>query len=123
MAEQQTQALARTAGLPASAQLNGQLRASAIEKLASNFGIESSKVLEILKGTVIKPDKDGRQATTEEVAAFIIVCNQYGLNPFVREIYAFVGRGGAVVPIVGIDGWVSLVNRHPQFDGCEFEEE
>lgn len=59
-------------------------------------------------------------ATGEQVAAFLIVAKEYDLNPLTKEIYAFPGRGGGVVPIVSIDGWVNLVNSHPQCDGFDF---
>lgn len=59
-------------------------------------------------------------ATPEQVAAFLIVAKEYDLNPLLKEIYAFPGRGGGVVPIVSIDGWVNLVNSHPQCDGFDF---
>lgn len=58
-------------------------------------------------------------ATPEQFAAFLIVAKQYNLNPLTKEIYAFPGRGGGVVPIVSIDGWVNLVNSHPQCDGFD----
>jgi phage recombination protein Bet len=60
------------------------------------------------------------KATPEQVAAFLIVAKEYNLNPLTKEIYAFPGRGGGVVPIVSIDGWVNLVNSHPQCDGFDF---
>ncbi len=63
------------------------------------------------------------QATPEQVAAFLIVAKEYDLNPLLKEIYAFPGRGGGVVPIVSIDGWVNLVNSHPQCDGFDFATE
>jgi phage recombination protein Bet len=62
-------------------------------------------------------------ATSEQVAAFLIVCKQYNLNPLTREIYAFPGRNGGVVPIVSIDGWVNLVNSNKHCDGFEFDME
>jgi hypothetical protein len=38
-----------------------------------------------------------------------------------KEIYAFPAKGGGIVPVVSIDGWISMVNRQPQLDGLEFE--
>lgn len=61
------------------------------------------------------------KATPEEFAAFLIVAKEYNLNPLTKEIYAFPGRGGGIVPIVSIDGWVNLVNSHGACDGFEFE--
>lgn len=62
-------------------------------------------------------------ASPEQFAAFLIVAKTYNLNPVTKEIYAFPGRGGGIVPIVSIDGWVNLVNSHGQCDGFEFEME
>lgn len=94
--------------------------------LGSRFNIEPTKLMEVMRGTVIKPDKNGA-ATNEEVAAFCVVAAQYDLNPFTREIYAFRSQKG-IVAIVPIDGWTKIVNRHINaegvldFDGCTFEE-
>lgn len=63
------------------------------------------------------------KATPEEFAAFLIVAKEYNLNPLTKEIYAFPGKGGGIVPIVSIDGWVNLVNSHRACDGFEFEME
>lgn len=90
--------------------------------MAERFNIEPGRMLRVLKGTVIKPTKEGREATDEEVAAFIMVANEYGLNPFTREIHAFSDPRKGVVPIVGVDGWVKLVNKNLLYDGCEFQE-
>lgn len=62
-------------------------------------------------------------ATPEQFAAFLIVAKEYDLNPLTKEIYAFPGKGGGIVPIVSIDGWINLVNSHPKCDGFEFEME
>lgn len=97
-------------------------KASPVYGLAAKFNIEPSKLLEVLRGTVIKPAKNGQPATNEEVAAFCIVAQQYNLNPFTREIHAFTSGEKGIVPIVGIDGWTHIVNASGEFDGCEFDE-
>lgn len=61
--------------------------------------------------------------TPEQFAAFLIVAKTYDLNPLIKEIYAFPGKGGGIVPIVSIDGWVNLVNSHPLCNGFQFEKE
>lgn len=96
--------------------------ASPLIALGQRFNVEPAKLMEVLRGTVIKPDKNGKQATNEEVAAFCIVAQQYGLNPFTREIHAFTSGDKGVVPIVGVDGWTHIVNGCDGFNGCEFEE-
>jgi len=97
-------------------------KASPLYALASRFNIEPNKLLEVMRGTIIKPDRSGKQATNEEVAAFCIVADQYGLNPFTREIHAFTSGDKGVVPIVGIDGWTKIVNTRGDFDGLEFDD-
>lgn len=62
-------------------------------------------------------------ASAEEFAAFLMVAREYNLNPLTKEIYAFPAKGGGIVPIVSIDGWVNLVNSHPAADGFEFDVE
>jgi phage recombination protein Bet len=97
-------------------------KASPLYALASRFNIEPTKLLEVLRGTVIKPDRNGKAATNEEIAAFCIVADQYGLSPFTREIHAFTSGDKGVVPIVGIDGWTKIVNTRGDFDGLEFDD-
>lgn len=60
-------------------------------------------------------------STPEQFAAFLLVAKIYNLNPLIKEIYAFPAKGGGIVPIVSIDGWVNLVNSHPACNGFQFE--
>lgn len=90
---------------------------SLVTTMANKFSMEPMEFFETLKKTVFK-----NPATNEQVAAFLIVANEYKLNPFTREVHAFASKDGGVVPIVGIDGWINLTNSHPQYDGVEFDE-
>lgn len=95
-----------------------QPRRSILATMASRFDMEPGAFEATLRGTVLKKDKDGNEATREEFAAFLVVANEYRLNPLTKEIYAFFDRQkGGVVPIVGIDGWARIINEHPAFDG------
>lgn len=86
-------------------------------KLASQFDLgDGSGLTETLKSTAFKSNT---QVTDEQMTALLIVANQYGLNPFTREIFAFPDKGG-IVPVVGVDGWSRIMNTHPQFDGMDF---
>lgn len=58
--------------------------------------------------------------TREQFAAFLLVAKEYRLNPLTKEIYAFPAKGGGIIPVVSIDGWISLVNSHPSCDGFNF---
>jgi phage recombination protein Bet len=99
---------------------------SLIVKLASRFSVDPKKLMSTLKSTAFKQAVDRNsgkpiEPTDEEMMALLIVADQYNLNPFTREIYAFrdVRRGG-IVPIVGVDGWARLINEHPMFNGATF---
>lgn len=91
------------------------VRQSALQVMAARFSCEPDKLLSTLKSTVFK------NATNDELLALVVVANEYGLNPLTKEIYAFPAKGGGIVPVVSIDGWINLANQHPQMDGVEFE--
>lgn len=85
--------------------------------LATKLECDPAKLLPMLKKTAFAKCK-----TDEEFMAMCMVANTYNLNPILKEVYAFPSKDGAVVPIVGVDGWIKIMNSHPQFDGIEFEE-
>ena len=88
-------------------------------KLAERFnmGANATEVLEILKATAFK-SKNG--VSDAQMTALMVVADQYGLNPFTKEIFAYPDRD-SIVPVVSVDGWSRIINEHPQFDGLEFE--
>ncbi|MCR9654276.1 phage recombination protein Bet [Vibrio parahaemolyticus] len=93
---------------------------SLVERMAQRFGVDAKKFFETLKLTAFK-QRDGSAPTDEQMMALLIVAEQYNLNPFTREIYAFPDKSGGIVPVVGVDGWSRIANEHKQFDGVEFE--
>lgn len=95
-------------------------RNSLVAKFASRYSIEADKLMPILKATAFKV-KDG-EATNEQMAALLVVADQYGLNPFTKEIFAFPDKQNGIVPVVGVDGWSRIINDHPQFDGMDFRQ-
>jgi phage recombination protein Bet len=50
----------------------------------------------------------------------LIVSNQYKLNPWTKEIYAFPDKKNGIIPVVSVDGWARIINSHDSFDGMEF---
>ena len=89
---------------------------SLLVSMASKYGMDAETFKNVIKATVMPGN-----ATNEQMAAFLMVANAYDLNPVTKEIYAFPAQGGGVTSVVGVDGWLRLANRHPQYDGCEFE--
>ena len=94
---------------------NGQTTAvtksSVLNKMAERYSVDPAKFLDTLKNTAFKG------ASNEQLVALCIVADQYKLNPFLKEIYAFPDKAGGIIPVVGIDGWLRIINDHPQFDG------
>jgi phage recombination protein Bet len=94
-------------------------RPSLIAKLASVYNLEPTKFANIVKSTCMPSNKP---VSDEEFAAFLMVADKHNLNPITREIYAFPKKGGGIQPIVSIDGWMTLINSHADFDGMEFND-
>lgn len=86
----------------------------ALEVMAGRLNIDPDKMLATLKATVFK------NANTEELMALVVVSNEYGLNPLLKEIYAFPSKGGGITPVVSVDGWNKMLIRQESFDGIEF---
>jgi phage recombination protein Bet len=85
--------------------------------MADKFGMDPGPFEQTLRATVFPS-----VGTREQFAAFLLVAKEYDLNPLTKEIYAFPGKGGGIVPVVSIDGWVTMINRHPKFDGMDFQD-
>lgn len=94
-------------------------RASLVTRFAEKYHVEPTKMLDILKATAFRQRGD-TVVTNEQMAALLIVADNYKLNPFTKEIFAFNDKG-AVVPVVSVDGWSRIINEHPKFNGLEFK--
>ncbi|NOI32245.1 hypothetical protein F0238_21620 [Vibrio coralliilyticus] len=93
---------------------------SLIIRMAENYGVNADKLLETLKATAFRQRSGLPAPTNEQMMALLIVADQYNLNPFTKEIYAYPDSNNGIVPVVGIDGWSRIVNSHRQYDGMEF---
>lgn len=93
-------------------------RQSLIANMASQYQMEPKAFADTVRSTCMPST-----ASNEEFAAFLMVAKEYDLNPITREIYAFPKKGGGIQPIVGIDGWMNLINSHPAFDGMDFNDQ
>lgn len=92
-------------------------RPSLIATMARAYNMDPKQFADAVRATCMPAN-----ASNEEFAAFLMVAKEYDLNPITREIYAFPKKGGGIQPIVGIDGWMNLINSHPQCDGLEFDD-
>ena len=92
---------------------------SLVVRLAVKYGVNADKLLKTLTTQVFK-QSDGSTPTNEELMVLLLVCENYGLNPFAREIFAFRGKNGDVVPVVSLDGWCRIVRSQKDFNGVSF---
>lgn len=90
---------------------------SVLLDMANRYNMEPQAFEATLRATVMPSNQD---VSREQFAAFLLVAKEYRLNPLTKEIYAFPGKGGSIQPIVSIDGWMRMINNHPDFDGMEF---
>jgi phage recombination protein Bet len=88
---------------------------SAMQLMASRCNVDPAKLHQTLKSTVFKG------ATDEEMLALVVTANTYQLNPLLKEMYAFPKKGGGIVPMVGVDGWLKIANRQDNYDGMSVE--
>lgn len=120
----QTRAVATQTEAPAAAadKLPAKRQAGLVFAMATKYGIEADKMLATLKSTAFRQrGRNGQpppEITNEQMMALLLVSQEYDLNPFLKQIYAFPQDGG-IVPVVGFDGWIRIINRHPQFQEME----
>ena len=87
--------------------------------MARKYHLDPDKFLQTIKNTIMRPSKNGREATMEEVAAFLMVANKYDLDPFIGEIAAFPSKRGGIIPVIGVDAYVRKICNHTEFNGME----
>jgi len=97
-------------------------RRSVIREMAHKYGMEPDTFEATVRATCMPQGNNVQPMTREEFAAGIMVAEKYTLNPILREIYFYPRKGGGIVPVVSIDGWLSLINRRKELDGIEFDE-
>ena len=92
-------------------------RVSLVARIAAKYEIDADKMLDTMKATCFR-QKGEKQVSNEQMMALLVVAEQYNLNPFTKEIYAFPTDGG-ITPIIGFDGWIRLINERPELEAME----
>ena len=101
------------------AKIEKQSSKKLVARIGERYGVDPTKLLSTLKRTAFQV-KDG-EVSDEQMVALLVVADQYKLNPFLKELYAFPDKGG-ITTIVGVDGWSRIINEHPQFDGMDTDQ-
>jgi phage recombination protein Bet len=98
--------------------VRSEQRPSLIAAMAGKYDLDPGIFQSTIKATCFPK---GSAVSNEQFAAFLMVAKEYNLNPITKEIFAFPNNGG-ITPIVSVDGWMNLINSHPQMDGIQTEE-
>lgn len=88
---------------------------NALQALAARLQVDPAEMQKTLKATAFR-----ECVTNEQFLAAVIVANAYGLNPLTREIFAFAGKKGEVIPVVSTDGWTRLMVNHKLYKTHRF---
>jgi phage recombination protein Bet len=96
-------------------QVTATRASSLITKMALKYGVDPEKMLVTLKETCFKGG-----VTNEQMMALLVIASEYNLNPWTKEIYAFPDKNNGIVPVIGVDGWIRLVNERPEFVSMTF---
>ncbi|WP_455480128.1 phage recombination protein Bet [Bartonella sp. B23] len=91
---------------------------SPLTAMAQKYGLSYDEFRKTIIKTCIN-----HNFSDEEFVAFISVANSYSLNPLTKEIYALPKRGGGIIPVVSIDGWIKIIKSNPDFDGMTFQDQ
>lgn len=98
---------------------------SLLSNIASDYGQSEEEYRKALLATALKPPKpkqgDPIPFSSGEVQAFLTVARRYGLDPLAKEIYCSRDKWNKLLIVVGVDGWIKIMNSRPEFDGIEFE--
>lgn len=88
---------------------------SLLSRIAARYEVDPTKMMSTLKATAFRGN-----VSDEQMMALLIVADQYQLNPFTKEIYAFPDKNNGIVPVVGVDGWIRIMNSNPDFESMTF---
>lgn len=101
-----------------------QGKISLMARIADRYAVDPDRMKATLIATAFRQkSKEGKQAVVisdEQLMMLLVVADQYKLNPFTREIYAFPSEGG-IVAIVSVDGWIRIINERPELKSISFE--
>lgn len=92
-------------------------QSAAVANLARLCDVSPAEVVSVLTRMVMR-DKEG-VASGAEIVAFSMICAELRLNPLKREIFAIRQKSGTFAPVVGVDGWLTILNRNPDFNGLD----
>lgn len=97
--------------------VGGANKPSLVMKFAQKYNVVEATLLNTLKSTCFRQSEG--DVSNEQMVALLVVADQYNLNPFTKEIYAYPDKYKGIVPVVSIDGWVRIVTEHEDYNGYD----
>lgn len=94
-------------------------RRTTLTEAAAFLGVPAHKIYDILRN-LWKPSKGQEPLSNNEIYNGLVLIARFELDPFAREIYVTRGSHGLMV-IVGIDGWIKILDRTEHYDGFDRE--
>jgi len=91
---------------------------SITEGTAAFLGVPPDKVFGVLRG-VWTTSKGQPALSDQELMVGMALVQRYGLDPFAREIYVTRDKKGRLMTIIGIDGFIRILDRTDHYDGFE----
>ncbi len=95
-------------------------RASIRAEGAAFLGVPTADVYNALRG-IWTVTKGQDPLTDHEVWVGLALVAKYELDPFAREIYVTRDKQGRPMVILGLDGWIRVLDRTDHYDGFEQE--
>ena len=89
--------------------------------LGEEYGLTGKQVISVLKSSIIKVPDGKPAATPAELVVVMSVMKEFGLNPMMRQLYAWRDHKGEMVVMLSADGWTMLANRRPNFLKVSYE--
>jgi RecT family len=94
------------------------LAASLARKSGSVMAAEAA--IEMVRWA-LSADAGGATVSDADLTAALELADRNGMNPLAGDIRLYPSRDGlSLNPSVTIDGWIRVINAHPQIDGVEF---
>ncbi len=89
--------------------------------LSQRLGVEKGHMIETLKAQCFQ---NPANVSDTQLATFIQVAQSLNLNPLLPgQLYAYPGKNGGIVPMIGPDGVFKLLASNPEIEGWTLKHE
>ncbi|ENN90917.1 phage recombination protein Bet [Bartonella schoenbuchensis] len=88
-----------------------------VAKMAQQYDLSEQDFRDAIFKTCISGN-----ISNAEFLVFVYLAKKYGLDPLNKEIYAIPKKGGGIISVVSVDGWLKIIHSHDNLDGVELQE-